>query len=217
MITLEKFNPNNRNRRIGNSFYQICLDEKTKQWYINECFSTSELCYGKAFYGSNLEQVINILNGFSMEKEVISRCQPENPKVNRQEKEQVAETMQEEIPAASVKKRLKPMTISQELFKQMIFDILMESQDQVSEDANRAILDILNRYDVGSPWRRMSSGKPASGEYFFIRLNSYAEYRDPSWLEKPLLAKRVKGGFHVSGLLVPDQEVGAYSEIHMPA
>lgn len=51
------------------------------------------------------------------------------------------------------------MTVSQELFKQLIFDTVMESQDQMSEDAVNALLDILNRYDIGSPWCSIADGE----------------------------------------------------------
>lgn len=111
--------------------------------------------------------------------------------------------------------RQKPMTVSQELFKQLIFDTVMESQDQMSEDAVNALLDILNRYDIGSPWCSMADGKPASGKYFFIKLKQSAEYAEPYW-EQPLFAMRMIGGFHAAGKPFGDEEVESYSEIHIP-
>lgn len=117
--------------------------------------------------------------------------------------------------ATSKSGKQKSMTISQELFKQMIFDTMMESQDQMSEDVVNAFLDILNRYDIGSPWCNMEDGKPASGKYFFIKMKESAGYTDPYW-EQPLLAIRMKGGFHVSGSPFKDEEVSAYSEICIP-
>lgn len=112
--------------------------------------------------------------------------------------------------------RRKPMTVSQELFKQLIFDTVMESQDQISEDALNALLDILNRYDIGSPWCSMADGKPASGKYFFIKLKQSAGYTDPYW-EQPLLAMRMKGGFHVAGKPFSDEAIESYSEVHIPS
>lgn len=111
--------------------------------------------------------------------------------------------------------RQKPMTVSQELFKQMIFDTMMESQDQMSEDTANALLDIMNRYDIGSPWRKMEDGEPASGKYFFIKMKKSAGYTDPYW-EQPLLAVRVKGGFHIAGSPFKDEEVEAYNEVRIP-
>lgn len=221
MVTLQNFGPSNRSRFIGNSFYEICLDEKTKQWYIHERYSNAgSLAKGKAFYSNDLKWVIEILNSFSKEMEVISLCYLIGPKQEPTRENKQEETdVKADVPAMvseTEKMRWKNRTISQELFKQMIFDILMESQDRIPEDVANAILDILDRYDVGSPWRCVEDKKPESGQYFFIKLNSSAEYRDPSWLKNPLLAKRVKGGFYVSGLLVPDQEVEAYSEILIP-
>lgn len=111
--------------------------------------------------------------------------------------------------------RQKPMTVSQELFKQLIFDTVMESQDQMSEDAVNALLDILNRYDIGNPWQKMEDGKPDSGKHFFIKMKKSAGYTDPYW-NQPLLAMRVKGGFHVAGSPFQDADVEAYSEIRIP-
>lgn len=111
--------------------------------------------------------------------------------------------------------RQKPMTISQNVFKQLIFDTVMESQNQMSEDVVNALLDILNRYDIGSPWCSMADGKPASGKYFFIKLKQSVGYTDPYW-EQPLLAMRMRGGFHVVGKPFSDEEVESYSEIHIP-
>lgn len=117
--------------------------------------------------------------------------------------------------AAGKPGRQKPITVSQEVFKQLIFDTVMESQDQMSEDAANAFLDILNRYDIGSPWCSMTDGKPASGKYFFIKLKQSVGYTDPYW-EQPLLAMRMRGGFHVVGKPFSDEEVESYSEIHIP-
>lgn len=111
--------------------------------------------------------------------------------------------------------RQKPMTISQNVFKQLIFDTVIESQDQMSEDVVNAFLDILNRYDIGSPWHDMEDGKPASGKYFFIKMKKSAGYTDPYW-EQPLFAVRIKGGFHVAGNPFKDEEVESYSEICIP-
>jgi len=46
-------------------------------------------------------------------------------------------------------------------------------------------------------------------------LKESAGYTDPYW-KKPLLAMRMKGGFHVSGRLFPDREVEACSQIRIP-
>lgn len=53
-ITLENFGPNNKDRRIGNSLYWICMDEATKKWYIKEWYNTiNTLVTGKAFYSND--------------------------------------------------------------------------------------------------------------------------------------------------------------------
>ncbi len=111
--------------------------------------------------------------------------------------------------------RQKPMTVSQDLFKQLIFDTIMEARDQMSEDTANAFLDILNRYDIGSPWRKMEDGKPTSGKYFFIKMKKSVGYTHPFW-KQPLLAVRMKGGFHIAGSPFKDEEVEAYNEIRIP-
>ncbi len=219
MITLENFGPNNRERNIGNSLYLICLDEVTKKWYILECYSTIDVwATGKAFYGHDLGNVIGVLNSFTEEKEIVSQKALKNraKKAPDQKKENTIGTAAPESKDSNnTKIPVKPKTISQDLFKQMIFDILMESQDQISTDVIMAFLDILDRYDIGSPWRHMEDGKPASGKYFFIKLKKSAGYTDPYWQE-PILAVRMKGGFHVAGRPFSDTEVEAYSEIRIP-
>ncbi|MCM1234490.1 MAG: hypothetical protein NC489_30690 [Ruminococcus flavefaciens] len=215
MITLENFGPDNRERRIGNSLYRICLDDKTKEWYITEYYhSVMSSSTGRGFYSYDLGKVIAALNGFIKECEIVKPgpwAEAEAPEAAKlQELEAIGKG------AGSSGKPAKPMTVSPELFKQMVFDIVMESQDQMSAEATDALLDLINRFDIGSPWRTIEKdGKPASGEYFFIKLKESAGYTDPYWRE-PMMAKRMKGGFHVAGRPFPDSEVEAYSEVRMP-
>lgn len=85
----------------------------------------------------------------------------------------------------------------------------------MSEDVANALLDILNRYDIGEPWRSMEDKKPDTGKYFFIKMKKSAGYTDPYW-DQPLLTVRVKGGFHIAGSPFKDEEVEAYSEVRIP-
>ncbi len=225
MITIENFGPNNRDRCIGRSLYRICMDEATKQWYIYESYNADgSWATGKAFHSHDLGYVIDVMNRFTEEREIISRKALKNGErnlLNRKEENMGIQKEENQKTAAAenkgsgnAKTPVKPKTVSQELFKQLIFDTLMESQDQVSEDVTKAILDILDRYDVGSPWRSMDDGKPASGKYFFIKLKKSAGYTDSCWQE-PLLAIRMKGGFHIAGRPFSDMEVEAYSEVRI--
>lgn len=74
MITLENFNEYNRDRKIGNSLYRICNTNGDKgKWYIHECFNDGdEWCRANYFYLDSLQEVIDKLNSFTKEKEVIS-------------------------------------------------------------------------------------------------------------------------------------------------
>lgn len=74
-ITLENFSSDNRDRHIGNSLYRICnTDAKAGkgEWYIHECFSDgSEWCRANYFHSDDLQNVIDKINSFTKEKEVI--------------------------------------------------------------------------------------------------------------------------------------------------
>ncbi len=76
MITLENFGPHNRDRKIGNSLYRICNTEPEKgtgKWYIHESYNDgSEWSRCKAFYNNDLQTVIDKINGFTKEKEIVS-------------------------------------------------------------------------------------------------------------------------------------------------
>ncbi len=74
--TLENFSEGNRDRHIGNSLYRICNTDARSgkgKWYIHECFNDgSEWCRANYFYNDDLRTVIDIINSFTKEKEVIS-------------------------------------------------------------------------------------------------------------------------------------------------
>lgn len=162
--------------------------------------------------------------GFAISYELFQKdfsmtpCHADKPAAGTQEPapaEEPQETYGMETADSTKPDRQQPMTVSQELFKQLIFDTVMESQDQMSKDVANALLDILNRYDIGEPWRSMEDRKPISGKYFFIKMKKSAGYTDPYW-EQPLLAVRVKGGFHIAGSPFKDEEVEAYNEVRIP-
>lgn len=74
-ITIENFSANNRDRKIGNSLYRICnidgVNGKGK-WYIHEIYNDGkEWAHSNNFYSDSLEEVINKINSFTKEKEVI--------------------------------------------------------------------------------------------------------------------------------------------------
>ncbi len=76
MITLDNFSPDNRDRHIGNSLYRICNTETRPEkgkWYIHECFNDGvEWSRANYFYSDDLQTVIDIINGFTKEKEIVS-------------------------------------------------------------------------------------------------------------------------------------------------
>lgn len=74
-ITLENFGLDNRERQIGNSLYRVCIDSQTKQWYLFEIYNDgSRFAYAKSFYTYDLGKLLEILDGFSGEREVIRQC-----------------------------------------------------------------------------------------------------------------------------------------------
>lgn len=71
IITLSNFSPANRDRHIGNSLYRICLNDKGF-WYIIERYSDKNTWASRtAFYTKELKDVIDKLNSFTEEKEII--------------------------------------------------------------------------------------------------------------------------------------------------
>lgn len=73
MLTLENFDIHNRDRKIGNSLYRICRNEDSNKWYIHETFNDgSEWVCNNDYYHDDLRVVIDIINGFTKEKEVVS-------------------------------------------------------------------------------------------------------------------------------------------------
>lgn len=75
-IKMEDFGPDNRDRKIGDSLYRICRNERTKKWYIHEGYNnldSGEWAIANDFYEDDLEKVIARVNSFTKEKEVIGR------------------------------------------------------------------------------------------------------------------------------------------------
>ena len=69
-ITLDNFNPDNRERTIGNSHYKICRKENG-MWYIHETYNDgASLAMSNGFYNTDLNEVISRLNSFTREGEV---------------------------------------------------------------------------------------------------------------------------------------------------
>ena len=76
MITLENFGEFKRERLIGHSQYRICNTEPEKgtgKWYIHESFNNGkEWVANNGYYSDSLQEVIEKINSFGKEKEVIS-------------------------------------------------------------------------------------------------------------------------------------------------
>lgn len=75
-ITMENFSEWNRDRIIGHSQYRICRN-KDGYWYIQESFNNvydggNEWCVSNNFYTKELKELIEKINSFTKEKEVIS-------------------------------------------------------------------------------------------------------------------------------------------------
>lgn len=204
---------NELKKQIGNSLYLLCED-KSGRWYIEERYRAPEACAGGRIYYDDIKKALSVMKELTKERE-LARFAKGNAEEGKQ-KEKPAAKPQKEVHSLNEKSRKeKPMTVSPMQFKQMVFDIVMESQDQMTEDTANALLDIIGRFDIGSPWISMECGKPTFGEYFFIKLKESAGYTDLYW-RKPILAKRVIGGFDVAGRPFADSEVEFYSVVRIP-
>lgn len=73
MITINNFSEHNRDIKIGNSLYRICCTENKKMWYIHEVYNDgNEFATANAYHSENLQEVIDKINSFTTEKEVVS-------------------------------------------------------------------------------------------------------------------------------------------------
>lgn len=71
-ITLENFGEHNRDRRIGNSTYRICRND-AGNWYIHEMYNNgTDWAVSNGFTNKELSVVINIINSFTKEREIVS-------------------------------------------------------------------------------------------------------------------------------------------------
>jgi len=71
-ITLANFGEHNRDRKIGNSLYRICRNDSGK-WYIHETYNDGAgWARNNAYYSDDLQAVIDRINSFTTEKEVVS-------------------------------------------------------------------------------------------------------------------------------------------------
>lgn len=75
-ITLDNFSPTNRTKNIGYSMYRICnTDGKDGKgdWYIHETYNNGTEWSGYNYYhNADLKTVLDIFNGLSLEKEIVS-------------------------------------------------------------------------------------------------------------------------------------------------
>lgn len=74
IITMENFGEHNRDRKICNSLYRICRTEDNRgKWYIHETYNDgSEWACNNAYHNEDLQTVIDKINSFTKEKEVVS-------------------------------------------------------------------------------------------------------------------------------------------------
>lgn len=74
-ISIYNFFKYNRDRIIGNSLYRICRNTAGK-WYILEIYNSEDaFSVGKGYFTDDLQSIIDRLNSFSKEREIISLCQ----------------------------------------------------------------------------------------------------------------------------------------------
>ena len=80
-LTIETFGPDNRTKQIGNSQYRISADDSREGqdptlWHISEVYSnleTEEWAHARDYFTADLQNVIDIFNSITKEKEIIHR------------------------------------------------------------------------------------------------------------------------------------------------
>lgn len=73
-ITLETFSEGNRSKIIGDSLYRICrAHDDYGKWYLHEQYNNgSHWSAHNNYYSDSLKFVIDKLNSFTKEKEIVS-------------------------------------------------------------------------------------------------------------------------------------------------
>lgn len=123
-----------------------------------------------------------------------------------------------EIDPATLKLAPAKHAVSQEQFKNMILDIIMRAKADIPVGIRNMFLDVLDNYIVSPVWEDMqpeSSKKLEDGKYYFIAINEEFRSMNPHW-GKPVIAKRIEGGFNINGFVIYDDSVGKYAEITYP-
>lgn len=117
---------------------------------------------------------------------------------------------------------LKPVSakhaVSPEKYKNMILDIVMRAKEDIPDGIRNMLLDIIDNYIISPVWEDMqpeSFKKLETGKSYFIAVNEEFRARNPHWV-KPAIAKRIEGGFNISGFIIYDDSVKKYAEIIYP-
>ena len=94
----------------------------------------------------------------------------------------------------------------------------MRAKADIPVGIRNMFLDVMDNYIVSPVWEDMqpeSSKKLEDGKYYFIAVNEEFRSMNPHW-GKPVIAKRIEGGFNINGFVIYDDSVGKYAEITYP-
>mgnify|MGYP000065213061 FL=1 len=94
-------------------------------------------------------------------------------------------------------------------FKQMIFDLVIDSQKLMMPEVKNALISMISYYSIGPIWIDMSNEKPSRlTEWYWIKTKKKRKY------DIVMPAKRVSGGF-LYGLLPNQPENGRMNRVYM--
>lgn len=94
-------------------------------------------------------------------------------------------------------------------FKQMIFDLVIDSQKLMMPEVKNALIGMISYYSIGPIWIDISNEKPSGlTEWYWIKTKKKRKY------DIIMPAKRVCGGF-LYGLLPNQPENGRTNRVYM--
>lgn len=111
-------------------------------------------------------------------------------------------------------KKQKEILITQDAFKRNIFEIVMDAGEMIPEGVQLALLNTINRYEIGPVWMKADGKGPCvTAHYYFIRVKGMEDFAMiATWDANSRTFQTVQFGrkiYHYS-------DIEDYSTIQMP-
>ena len=113
-------------------------------------------------------------------------------------------------------KKAKPVHVSEAVFKQLIFDRLMDHANDAGTDAlTEAVMSVIDGYTVAPVWKNIKNAKPQPGTICFLKPAVGVHFAKCNVSDR-CIGTAVKGGFMYMGSFIPHSDISRYAELSMP-